>query len=391
MKHCLFRKVTAIIVSLCFLLSLPALFPNISAQDYLSDPVSSLSTEALVNRILARDYTYDFIYVNSINSLYPLLKVKYPEFTELETRNDSAGVLIDKYTQVSEQNTNGNSDFSIISFLLSQDVYQVASSQQAVITPSAETLATYPTDSWYHEYSGIWYNYRRSVSTLHGESVPLFQPDRQLTAEQITEYDTETDDAFPNCNRIASANSYYNCHAYAWYSQSATCSYWLDAIAAYGNDPHHVARSDTDAAEVGDIVVYIGVIGFNRDGSAIFGYTHSAVITEIEDHWLWGRTITCTSKWGQAGLYEHEIDDVPDSYYAGFTAPTYQILYRMRAHTYTTITGYTTTGHTRKCKHCSATITESHTINSLGKCVCGYSGPGALNSLPPEDEHCCGS
>ena len=177
---------------------------------------------------------------------------------------------------------------------------------------------------------------------------------------------------YPKLTSVRLGSTYYNCHSYAWYDDSASNPYWISNITAYANDVHHSNRT-FDTATVGNIVVY-------KDSNG--EYTHSAVITEITTTWPGTRKIICRSKWGQNSVYEHEIDYVHTSYYKGLSEPDYIIIDPASDHEYGAVVSYNSSGHTQQCMHCSETKTFSHHYNAFSICtVCSYRNPGGMGTI----------
>ncbi len=113
---------------------------------------------------------------------------------------------------------------------------------------------------------------------------------------------------------IRPASVKYNCHSYAWYSQSKNNKYWL-------NDPSPIIENKKAVSEVSklytqkdDIMVYY----YSFDGS-FSGISHSAVITDFKDYPRSKRVFTVKSKWGLYGLYEHSYTNCPYYYHEGYT------------------------------------------------------------------------
>ncbi len=155
--------------------------------------------------------------------------------------------------------------------------------------------------------------------------------------------------------RLGNATSKYNCHSYAWYFTSSQNTSFVAHPGRYFNDPHAI-RATT--AGQGDIVVY-----FDETGKSI----HSAVISAVS-----GNSITCQSKWGANGLFEHRLTQVPGDYCGSDGQIRYAILSYLRAHNYVA-TVIDTAYHRLTCKFCDLNVTEAHTADSrTGKCItCG--------------------
>lgn len=109
-------------------------------------------------------------------------------------------------------------------------------------------------------------------------------------------------------NYLRPANAAYNCHSYAWYSQSEDNIFWIDSPNAYYSDSDKSYRelNSTESPIIGDIIVY-------RDGNTP---THSGIITDyVSGATTDGRgganMYIVESKWSCAGLYRHKGDECP--------------------------------------------------------------------------------
>lgn len=100
---------------------------------------------------------------------------------------------------------------------------------------------------------------------------------------------------------IANPSPKYNCHSYAWHSTSPNNTYWINSISPYLSDSNCSEVSPSQLQE-SDIVVYY-VNGKPE---------HSGVIYRIGND----STLTIRSKWGDHGLYEHGIEQLPPSFFS---------------------------------------------------------------------------
>ncbi|MGI5895455.1 MAG: hypothetical protein ACOX6U_00735 [Oscillospiraceae bacterium] len=133
------------------------------------------------------------------------------------------------------------------------------------------------------------YDYTTTVYTRKGSPVPVVVVSYHFTPLEVSNLNKKTDAAYPNAVRVGNACNQYNCHSYAWYSQSESNGYWLE--------PNNVYRFINDGsyyktyARVGAVVKYLSD-------------DHSAVVTAVSgNHASWVR-----SKWGKAGIYVHTPD-----------------------------------------------------------------------------------
>lgn len=107
----------------------------------------------------------------------------------------------------------------------------------------------------------------------------------------------------------------YNCHSYAWYSQSANNPYWIEDPTPYMNGGAYVRKynggigtpSSSTSVRAGDIIFYGDVNGSQ-------GTWHSAIYISQTNSGMPLASQRCVSKWGARGVFEHSIGNVPAEY-----------------------------------------------------------------------------
>ncbi len=373
--------------------------------------------EARIQALLSKGYEYGVYLFSEPHPPYTPLPYN-EDYQALQTLPDAASALLAKINAMvetpAEQQTQGwELRIRMLLFILSQEPFcnQMSAAELAQYEQLQDSELLEPNEISYGEYFTIkpgstkvaelrcnydtYDLYRHDddyTTTTGGLRVDLLSVNRELVDLDYMQmnglYETILD-----VRQVAEPTTRYTCHSYAWYWQSPSLTFSiLDSGAqTYLNDLHKTTRANGTAA-VGDIVVY-----YDKEGHL----THSAVITEIS-----GGELICTSKWGPTGLYRHDINTVPENYYAGYSHPAsgYKIYRYYRSHVYNTIssynasthtftcnycgktlaeshttrvTGYTASGHTRACTACSYKVTEAHILNKVtGKCrICGYQGP----------------
>ena len=108
---------------------------------------------------------------------------------------------------------------------------------------------------------------------------------------------------------VASGSCKYNCHSYAWHSQSAN-NKWINNPSAYMTDgSYKKVTSGINSSSVnvvsGDKVFYGSVSNLSS--------SHSAVVTSSATGSPLG-TRKVKSKWGSLGVFSHIVSNVPASY-----------------------------------------------------------------------------
>lgn len=166
--------------------------------------------------------------------------------------------------------------------------------------------------------------------------------------------------------KIHPADVSYNCHSYAWYLMSNSNPYWIgvgkgfDANDFDNGEIMYIPQTATQInnnPQVKDIIVY-----YNELGDIL----HSAVIVAIN-----GNSITVQSKFGQAGVYRHAVDTVPEGYLGSDGTLIYRVY---RYHIYSSRTtedlGHSLNKHTYRhtdiCSICNHTQVTTQTVSCSG-------------------------
>ncbi|RCX18579.1 hypothetical protein DFP94_106113 [Fontibacillus phaseoli] len=136
-----------------------------------------------------------------------------------------------------------------------------------------------------------------SVKTPKGTSVETYKgltwSDHGLTASEASALQTQMVAAYPNTTVLSSQSPSYNCHSYAWYSQSSSNAHWMNSASSYRTDGSYTS-------------------GIARVGSKIdYGAgDHSGIVTFIGQGGT-GQDIDVKSKWGIYGVFSHNFADCP--------------------------------------------------------------------------------
>lgn len=146
------------------------------------------------------------------------------------------------------------------------------------------------------------------VTTPNGTSVSVQTKTESHTAAWHEQYAQEYLRGFA-VSMLYRGSCLYNCHSYAWYSQSTSNPVWMSYPTAYMTDGSYrkvysggiSTTAGTAGVRVGDIIYY----GSN---------SHSAVVTSIGSSSTSLANIICKSKWGTEALVSHKLGTVPGSY-----------------------------------------------------------------------------
>lgn len=360
----------------------------------LSEEQLTVPTEELVETVLDYPYLCELLTSNtgSEDTPYPAydsVRRCFNGLVELEGRVDAASVMLSKLNELvvtgdlSESPAFGDAYFlnillnvpvfqeklntsEVVAYAQTRDAYRSVKEDLASIEAPevSEILLDVPQSFSIGEYTYTLSS--TSGSTTSGTTVPLYTVNKDFTDEERTLNENLIVNIF-GVKLLGNATTKYNCHSYAWYDTSTSNKFWIgydgSEVKLYTNDKH---CTRTSSPSVGSIVVY-----YDKPDHA----AHSAIVTSIN-----GSTIMCKSKWGQAGLYEHKLENVPIDYLNNGVLDCKYYTYT-RSHSTTTIIDNTST-HTKKCNICGWSATEKHTttvsiVNSTTHrrvCrVCGWS------------------
>ena len=212
-----------------------------------------------------------------------------------------------------------------------------------------------------------------SIQSANGEEILVSKCDEEWNSSQKTQLDEYYIDRY-NVTSVYKPSAKYNGHTYAWYNKSSTNPYWINYIDGYKNDSGCSVISSNE--QVGDIVVYRV---YNKSKNA-YDYVHSARITRIASN---GKH-TVESKWGDAGVYSHLINNVPIEYQVDPSVGKIEAKIYRYHHYLKSLTGEQHSGNQhyfylkKICKLCGASggnITETVKCNG-NPCIIPYSRPG---------------
>lgn len=142
-----------------------------------------------------------------------------------------------------------------------------------------------------------------TVKTPNGSSVTVIR--RTYSASESASAYNYTITRYPNATVVSGATTNYNCHSYAWYSQSTSNPYWMNDPGKYMSDGSYTKIGASPTAK-NQKVCYIQYPLVNP-------CIHSGIVYSIS-----GSTVKLTSKWGAGPLVRHDVSYSP---YGG--TPTY--------------------------------------------------------------------
>ena len=316
---------------------------KVDACQIPEDILSSMSTEELVQTVIAYPLNIDMFAYDNTTTGFEVVASHFNGLQELQSRSDSVSELIDLYLETPLARTSTLSDESFLSFddlvipllLRQESIYedatpenravlsQVAVDEKASSSVSAasslvlvgyESYSTGTSTIRTPKNSSVTVYKMAAVEVLMDTSTGGYYYGNTLSdfpSSYKTTLNNETEEVY-GISPIADPTVKYNCHSYAWYQQSTSNPYWLNYPDKFITDGSYTKVSKLEV-EIGGRMVYYDTI-FDTYGTP----THSAIITGIVDRVHSVREFTVKSKWGMLGLYEHSWINCP-YYYVNLT------------------------------------------------------------------------
>lgn len=283
------------------------------------EKLKNMSTEALLETVLMYPLISDYFYFNSLSEAYHNMNASFNGLRELVSRKDVMSTIIEEYSRscvvtASELSKSSPKDFwksTTLEFLivcgelsgvsLTNDEKELFQKLMEEKQEQRERAGIYSlqSDIYNNQVNGmaraagsVWTAVAAgTVRTPSGANVSeVYQRSPNFTTAERAQLNSDTDSKYPRARRGATATVKYNCHSYAWYSQTTSNPYW---IGRYSAPTEYVERNNGYILYTG--TPYSGVKAWYNNGE------HSGVYT--------GGTIdgayAIRSKWGMAGLYEH--------------------------------------------------------------------------------------
>ena len=302
-----------------------------------------MTTDALVEAVLDYPFFYDVYAFDDVQVGFDLMMDTFNGVQELADRDDVASVLLDKYCDedVMMEADSADADSEIfrltnMEILMSQDfvttkfnkkeknkfVKNVASKMEDKL--ASEVCGEFTNNLLFDlaeknfNDGGLLKNMQDVkdgaytvgyVTTPKGSKVTVAVYDSEpLTFTQRAVLDARYQRDYPNATMLSGASGKYNCHSYAWYSQSTSNNKWMNNPLKYVNDGSYSLVKTTPSAN--QKALYVSYKNPKPedypDGSPI----HSAILNSHS-----GNSYNMTSKWGKCGLFKHEYNDCPYAYY----------------------------------------------------------------------------
>ena len=150
------------------------------------------------------------------------------------------------------------------------------------------------------------------VKTPKGNKVNVtFYSSEPLSFFEIAAMKIDTAVNYPKAVELRNPSGKYNCHSYAWYSQSQNNNAWMPDPHMYWIDGSYVASNIQKDSRMVYFISFTDSQGVTRkitDHSAIV-VERLPGITNFPKYYM--DLVTVKSKWGSLGLYRHNGADCP--------------------------------------------------------------------------------
>ena len=241
------------------------------------DILSRMTTEALAKTVLEYPFMVDMYAWNTTSIGYQVIKSEFNGLQELEMRPDGLETL-QSMSQMRSTDGDGSSLRSryldiIISEMTQKDTVLYRDESQL---QTRGNLPTTPLGNTITE--GVYEN--------------LTWADHNLTFQEAKTAQNEFLETYPSTSIYQNVNPSYNCHSFAWHSQSVDNTWWIDDPSLYMTDGS-----------------YYRIYSWKTGAKIFYGhstywyYDHSAIALSSND--------MVRSKWGSNACFEHNIEDCP--------------------------------------------------------------------------------
>lgn len=245
-----------------------------------SDVLEKMTTEEVVNAVLDYPLVINIYAYDTYEAGLKALAKDSDAFKELLNRPDGGNELLKKL-QVNKTLSSESSleDLTVSVLLTDTTIWNSVSNKKL-----ARDLVLTATNS--------------TVKTPKGTSVPVIIRGEELTLTQKTQLNNSYINSYPSATFVSTSTSNYNCHSYAWYSDSTSNTYWMNDPSSYMTDGSYSSFTNLINAVIGTRVFYD------------YG-EHSGIVYEAGGPLASVKYLKVISKWGMAPLMKHRADYSP--------------------------------------------------------------------------------
>lgn len=291
-----------------------------AACQFSNEEIDAMSTEELLFAVLDYPFMIDLFAFNSYREGFLHVYSEFPALAALTAREDYSDVLVSIYKEMPVASASNQDDeemcdnilnLSILEILIAQpemtsclpdatigEIGQIADdkcseklSEQAINGGNVTTFYDAVNES---PDSAMAVAARATATVYTPKRTPVTVIDNygitDWTSSEKNSINAQYAISYPGAVRISDPSKRYNCHSYAWYSNTFSNYYWMMDPSPYMTDGSY----------------HIG-FGTNTRFKAYWATdSHSANIASITNN-----VVTFESKWGSAGVYRHTATNCP--------------------------------------------------------------------------------
>ena len=269
-----------------------------------NNTANKMTTEALLDSILENPFTVDMLAYDSLEEGYQKVKEEIFAFKNLLDRSDLGNILVNKYSMSCE----GTSDIDIMNSLFLSVMIAQPEIEKKINEVDLKSFENSLKVKDKHLYKSSKEEHADSTITLLSGYTTVWTPNgSHIEVYEYTgsDYTVAQQQSMHNYftgtyrfqSYVSPASRRYNCHSYAWYSQSTSNPYWMNTpyCDAYMNDGSYYNVATPTAND--------RVHWHNGDHSGIIVYVGSQA-----------GNVSVISKYGEYGVYQAFIGDVTAAY-----------------------------------------------------------------------------
>jgi uncharacterized protein YxeA len=253
----------------------------LDATQIPSDVLNQMTTEELVDAVLDFPLIINIYAYDSYEDGLKALAKDSDAFNEILKRPDAGEKLLNKLTASQTMKSEDSLQQLTLSVLLTENTIWESVENKEVANKMLRATNT-------------------TVKTPKGSNVSVIIRGEEMTSAEKASLNNSYVSAYPSATLVSTSTSNYNCHAYAWYSDSTSNQYWMNSPSAYMTDGSYTSFTNLISAVIGTRVYY-------DNGE------HSGIVYEAGGPLASTKYLKVISKWGMAPLMKHRADYSPYS------------------------------------------------------------------------------
>ncbi|MGN7454081.1 hypothetical protein ACTHPH_04580 [Paenibacillus pasadenensis] len=260
----------------------------VEASKISSTELNNMSTEDLIKAVLDYPLLDSTIYLfNSYEQGLKVLENESSAFKALLERNDAGEKLLEALNKNLELKQGESLDQLSIAILLSdKTIWGKVSNKLDAQEKMDKYLSSESDASTRVAYTSA------TVQTPKGSIVPVIIRGEELTLIQKSDLNQSVQQQYPNATYSSTSTTNFNCHSYAWYSNSTGNTYWMNDPSKYMSDGSYSSFSNLINAGINTRVFY-------NNGD------HSGIVYEAAGPIASATSLKIISKWGQGPVMKH--------------------------------------------------------------------------------------